>query len=228
MATLYLPDRLVALCLAPLVLVILALLFLIVVPLQGRPFIFASERMRRPGEPFLLLKVRTMHPPDPAAEQAVMGGDLAGRVTRIGRLLRTTRLDELPQILNVLKGEIRFIGPRPPLRKYVEANVEQYARLLDATPPGITGLATVMLHAREERLLSACSTAAETDAVYRRRCIPLKMRLDLIYARRRSPGLDLLILWRTVSRLTVPVRWVRLFGHRNRSDRRAPFVRAPA
>lgn len=193
-------DRVVALLLLPLVMALLALLFIIVVPLQGRPFLFASERMRRPGQPFHLLKIRTMHPPDASREQSVLGGDQAGRVTRIGRFLRKSRLDELPQIINVLKGDIRFIGPRPPLRRYVEAYPDLYDRVLQ-TPPGITGLATVMLHAREERLLAACRSPLETDFVYRTRCIPMKARLDLIYGERRSFALNALILYRTFSRL---------------------------
>ena len=198
-------DQVMALVLLPFVLVVLGLLYLVVVPLQGRPFFFASRRMRSMDRDFLLLKVRTMHPVDVAVDQSALGGDQRWRVTRIGAFLRRTRLDELPQILNVLRGDIRFIGPRPPLRRYVALYPELYARVLEDTPPGITGLATVILHAREERLLSACRTSAETDKVYRRRCIRMKARLDLIYRRRRGWGLNVLILWLTLSRL-LPVQ----------------------
>lgn len=196
----HLVDKTLALLLMPIVLVLLAILYAIVVPLQGRPFLFTSERMRGPGQAFRLLKIRTMHPPDSVGEQSVLGGDQAGRVTPIGRFLRKTRLDELPQIINVLRGDIRFIGPRPPLRRYVEQYPELYSRVLQ-TPPGITGLATVMLHAREERLLSRCNSPTETDLVYRTRCIPMKARLDLLYRDKQSLALDALILWRTFSRL---------------------------
>ena len=201
MALRYRADQFVALVLLPFVLIILALLYVVVVAVQGRPFLFASERMRRPDAAFLLFKIRTMHPPDPEAEQSILGGDQSGRVTSIGRFLRKTRLDELPQLFNVLRGDIRFIGPRPPLRKYVAAYPDLYARVLAETPPGITGLATVTLHRREERLLTRCQSAAETDHVYRTRCIPVKARLDLIYRDRRSLALDTLILFRTFSRL---------------------------
>ena len=194
-------DQVMALVLLPFVLVVLGLLYLVVVPLQGRPFFFASRRMRSMDRDFLLLKVRTMHPVDVAVDQSALGGDQRWRVTRIGAFLRRTRLDELPQILNVLRGDVRFIGPRPPLRRYVALYPELYAAVLEDTPPGITGLATVILHAREERLLSACRTSAETDKVYRRRCIRIKARLDLIYRRRRGWGLNVLILWLTLSRL---------------------------
>lgn len=212
-------DRAIALVLMPLVLVILGILYVIVVPLQGRPFLFASERMRRPGEVFYLLKIRTMHPPDANGEQSVLGGDQAGRVTKIGRFLRKTRLDELPQIVNVLKGDMRFIGPRPPLRRYVEAYPDLYARVL-RTPPGITGLATVMLHGREERLLSRCNSPMETDLVYRTRCIPMKARLDMLYFEKRSLSLDALILYRTFSRL------FRRTGAENRQETAYASVRS--
>lgn len=193
-------ERVLACVLALPVTVILFVLYVIVVPLQGRPFFFASERMKAPGESFRLLKIRTMHPPDERDEQRVLGGDLAGRVTAIGRILRKTRLDELPQIYNVLRGDMAFIGPRPPLRRYVETYPDIYSEVLRRRP-GITGLATVMLHRREERLLSACRDPLETDRVYREFCIPMKARLDRIYDENSGIRLDAMIVWRTFAGL---------------------------
>ena len=194
-------DQVIAFALCPIVLVILAILCPIVLICQGRPFLFASERMRAPGQAFTLLKIRTMQPPLPGEEEAVLGGHQALRVTRIGAALRRSRLDELPQIFNVIRGDIRFIGPRPPLRRYVEAYPELYSAVLRDTVPGITGLATVMLHRREEKLLAVCKSSEEADLVYRRRCIPLKARLDLIYCDNRCLRLDVWILIRTVTGL---------------------------
>lgn len=194
-------DQVFALMLCPFVFVLLGLLYVIVVPLQGRPFIFSSERMRSADQRFSLLKIRTMHPMRGAECQSALGGDQKSRVTWIGAMLRRTRMDELPQILNVLRGDLRFIGPRPPLGRYVALYPDLYREVLADTPPGITGLATVLLHAREERLLSACLTREETDRVYRQRCIPIKARLDLIYRDRRSWALNVKILWMTVARL---------------------------
>lgn len=184
-------------------LIVLAVLFVIVVAVQGRPFLYSSERMRSPERSFLLYKIRTMHPPDPLAEESVLSGRQARRVTPLGAFLRRTRFDEIPQIFNVLKGDMGFIGPRPPLRKYVDAYPDLYSEILSDTLPGITGLATVTLHRREERLLSRCDDPAEADLIYRTKCIPIKARLDLIYRRRRGLGLNLLILTRTVSRLSL-------------------------
>lgn len=191
----------VALLLAPFAMLLLAILYCLVVPMQGRPFLYASERMRTPDRAFHLYKIRTLRPPVPESEESVLCGTQAQRVTAIGRVLRRSRLDELPQLFNVLKGDMRFIGPRPPLRRYVEAYPELYAKILEDTPPGITGLATVMVHRREERLLTACSDPVEADRVYRSRCIPVKARLDLLYRDRRGVLLNLLVLYRTFSRL---------------------------
>lgn len=195
-------DQFIALLLVPPILVVLALLYLLVVPIQGRPFLFSAERMRNKSEGFSQLKIRTMQPLDDVVEQSVLGGDLYHRVTPIGAFLRKTRLDELPQIFNVLRGDMVFIGPRPPLRKYLEINPDYAASLSDARP-GITGLATVLLHKREERILAACTNSAETDRMYQAHCIPRKIRLDRLYQRKKSTGLKLFILWRTVSRLSV-------------------------
>jgi lipopolysaccharide/colanic/teichoic acid biosynthesis glycosyltransferase len=194
-------DQVIALFLLPVALTLLALLYIPVVALQGRPFLFASQRMRSVDRGFSLYKIRTMNPPNADGEERVLCAHQARRVTGIGAFLRRTRLDELPQIFNVIRGDIRFIGPRPPLRRYVVAFPDLYAEVLRETPPGITGLATVMLHRREERLLSACRNPAEADSVYRTQCIPIKARLDLIYRDRRGFRLNLLILFRTVSRL---------------------------
>ncbi len=197
-------DFWLALTLAPVVLLLLVLLFVIVVPLQGRPFFYSCERMKTRDTSFRLIKIRTLHPLDPDAEQTALGGHMLSRVTPIGALLRKTRLDELPQIFNVIRGDMRFIGPRPQLRKYVEAYPELFDEVLRDTPPGITGLATVVFHRREEKLLAACRSAEETDAVYRRRCIGTKARLDLIYRERRGVRLNLWILWHTIARLSLP------------------------
>lgn len=89
-----------------------ALLLLWLMLREGRPLFYAAERMRAPGQPFRLWKLRTMAP-DPA-DSGVSGGDKASRITPTGRFLRRTRLDEIPQLWNVLKGDMSFVGPRPP------------------------------------------------------------------------------------------------------------------
>ena len=91
---------------------------------------------------------------------------------------------------------------RPPLRIYVERFPDLYAQVLQSRP-GVTGLASLYFHAHEDWLLSQCQTAAETDAVYTRRCIPRKARLDLLYQRRRTLCLDIAIIGQTFGRVVV-------------------------
>ena len=190
-------DLVFALALMAVLAVPFAVLVLYLWAVEGRPVFYVSERMRAPGWPFMLWKLRTMSVVPP--EAGVSGGDKAGRITRMGRFLRRSRLDEVPQLWNVLRGDMSFVGPRPPLRLYVERYPQIYAQVLQSRP-GITGLATLTFHRHEEWLLAPCTSAAETDAVYSRRCVPRKARIDLIYQRRRSLGLDLALMVRTLAR----------------------------
>jgi lipopolysaccharide/colanic/teichoic acid biosynthesis glycosyltransferase len=173
---------------------VVALLILI---LDGRPVLFFSERMKTPSQSFQLVKFRTMRPD--TADSGVSGGDKTHRITRSGAFLRRTRGDEIPQLWNVLCGDISFVGPRPPLRAYVERFPAIYARVLRSRP-GITGLATLVYHAHEERLLARSTSPAETDRIYARACIPRKARLDLIYQKRQSFCLDVKLFLKTVFR----------------------------
>ncbi|HEX9857108.1 MAG TPA: sugar transferase [Paracoccaceae bacterium] len=191
-------DLALALLLAALLALPFLLLLLVLALTEGRPLFYVAERMKAPGRPFALWKLRTMRLA--RADSGVSGGDKAGRITRTGRFLRRTRLDEIPQLWNVLRGDMSFVGPRPPLRAYVERFPDLYAQVLQSRP-GITGLATLEFHAHEEWLLASCRDAAETDALYARRCVPRKARLDLIYQRNRSLCFDLALLGRTAGRI---------------------------
>ncbi|MFZ5963551.1 sugar transferase [Thalassococcus sp. BH17M4-6] len=164
---------------------------------DGGPVLYRSERMKTASQGFQLWKFRTMKPA--ADDRGVSGGDKADRVTETGRVLRRYRLDELPQLWNILRGDISFVGPRPPLRRYVEKFPDLYARVLHSRP-GITGMATLAFHRREEELLAPCRTADETEAVYCRRCVPRKARLDLIYAGKRTLCSDVKLMFATVFR----------------------------
>jgi len=190
-------DVLGAFALALPLLPVMALIALAVWLLDGRPVFYVSERMAAPDRGFALWKFRTMRPD--AAAATASGGDKAARITRSGQFLRRTRLDELPQLWNILKGDMSFVGPRPPLRRYVEDYPALYGQVL-LSRPGVTGLASMIYHRHEAWLLAACRTAAETDAIYRRACVPRKARLDLIYQAHQSLCLDLWILFRTVFR----------------------------
>ena len=162
---------------------------------EGRPLFYVAERMTTPTRGFGLWKLRTMTVAE--EDSGVSGGDKAARITKTGAWLRAKRLDELPQLWNILKGDLSFVGPRPPLRQYVEAHPEIYKEVLKSRP-GVTGLASITYHKHETALLARCATPEETDAVYSRVCVPAKARLDLIYQRHQSMCFDFDLVFQTI------------------------------
>ena len=194
-----LPKRLFDLAIGLVLSLVLLPVFLIVATLilikDGRPILYVSERMKTPDMGFNVYKFRTMKPSK--ENTGVSGGDKGDRITKYGHAFRRTRLDELPQLWNVLRGDISFVGPRPPLRQYVEQFPEIYGPVLQSRP-GITGLASLKFHAHEERLLANTKTVAETDNVYKRICIPRKAALDILYQKNQTLCFDLYIMIKTV------------------------------
>ncbi|MBU1836017.1 MAG: sugar transferase [Alphaproteobacteria bacterium] len=191
-------DLVVALALGIVLLPVLSLLLLALALTEGRPFFYVSERMRSPTQGFGLIKLRTM-PVGTDKVGGVTGGDKQAQMRKMHHLLRQTRADEIPQLWNVIRGDMSLVGPRPPLRVYVRDYPALYGAVLKSKP-GITGLASLRFHAHEERLLARCSTPAETDTVYRRRCVPRKAQLDLIYAQHRSLCWDLALITETAAK----------------------------
>lgn len=194
-----LSKRLFDLAVALLLSFVLVPVFLIVAAViligNGRPIFYVSERMKTSDAAFKLYKFRTMKPTK--NDSGVSGGDKGDRIIKYGLVLRRTRLDELPQLWNVLKGDISFVGPRPPLRQYVEQFPEIYNVVLRSRP-GITGLASLKFHNYEERLLANTKTPTETEKIYKRICIPRKASLDLIYQKNQSMCFDFWIMIQTV------------------------------
>ena len=162
---------------------------------EGRPLFYVAERMTTPTRGFGLWKLRTMTVAED--DSGVSGGDKEARITKTGAWLRAKRLDEFPQLWNILKGDLSFVGPRPPLRQYVEAHPEIYKEVLKSRP-GVTGLASITYHKHETALLARCATPEETDAVYSRVCVPAKARLDLIYQRHQSMCFDFDLVFQTI------------------------------
>lgn len=191
-------DIILALILLVPALPVMAIVAMLILLRDGRPVLYGAERMRTPRDAFRLWKFRTMKSAE--RDAGVSGGDKSGRVTPLGARLRATRLDELPQLFNILKGDMGFVGPRPPLRRYVEQFPELYREVLRSRP-GVTGLATLAIHGYESRLLSRAATAEETERLYVARCIPKKARLDLVYQRHRSLCFDLRLIGETAAGL---------------------------
>ncbi len=192
-------KRVFDLCFALFLLIPLGLVMLVVSVVlllkQGRPIFYAAERMRAPGRSFTQLKFRTMLRQD--GDFGATGAHKHWRITPFGHFLRRSRIDELPQLFNILRGDMSFVGPRPPLREYVERFPAIYSQVLNSRP-GVTGLATLIYHRHEDRILASCQSAEATEAAYYRRCLPAKLKIDLIYQRHRSTGMDLWILWNTI------------------------------
>lgn len=155
------------------------------------PVFYRARRVGQNGALFNLYKFRSMV----ANANRIGAGITAGddpRITRAGRFLRRTKLDELPQLINVVQGDMSLVGPRPEDPRYVESYTAEQRRVL-AVRPGITSWASVQ-YRHEEQLLST----ATVDDVYRREIMPQKLALDLQYVDQQSLRLDLSILWHTL------------------------------
>ncbi len=155
------------------------------------PALYKARRVGPGGRPFECLKLRTMRADRAEAGPGVTGGRDT-RVTRVGGLLRRLRLDELPQLWNVAKGEMRFVGPRPEDPRYVDLTLPLHRQVFTA-PPGIAGL-TQLVYADEGRLLDR---REDPDRYYRDTILPRKLAIDAAYLRHRSARLDLWILAQT-------------------------------
>ena len=177
--------------LSPLLLVVATLVKLT----SHGPVFFRQERMGRGGRPFFILKFRTMVQDAPRQGGPITFGD-DPRITRLGRLLRKTKIDELPQLFNVLKGDMSLVGPRPEVRRYVEMFRDDYEEILRVRP-GITDLASIKY--RDEA--AVLGQSADPEAEYVGRVLPEKIRLAKEYVERQSLLLDLTIIFRTVIRI---------------------------
>lgn len=172
---------------------LLLLVGLIVRLTSPGPALFRQYRVGRDGRPFQLLKFRTMYQGSDAGPALTMQSDT--RVTPAGRLLRKLKLDELPQLLNVLRGEMTVVGPRPDLEEYL-AELPPDLRPLTRLRPGITGVASLCY--RDEETLFAGQSQSAQRQFYVSQLLPAKARLDLDYASRASCAGDLKLIARTV------------------------------
>ncbi len=164
----------------------------------------------RPGGTFTLYKLRSMRAGAEAAGPGVTAlGD--ARVTRLGRILRRTKLDELPQLWNVVRGDMALVGPRPEDPRYVDLADPVHARVFTALP-GITG-PTALTYRDEESVLADSAlelarsrgrvdvTAEDVDRAYREVVLPVKLAMDVEYLAVRSSRTDLAVLGMTIGQV---------------------------
>ena len=177
------------------------------------PVLYVAERIGRDGKPFKMYKFRTMVTDAARLGPAITYSD-DPRITRMGRFLRRTHIDEWPQFLNVLRGDMSFVGPRPEAPTYVEHYTPQQREVLKARP-GMTGLAQVQYMQHEAAMLALWNTnysaglalssnystgldATTLDEVYLNEILPQKLELDVQYIQNQSILLDIKLLIQTL------------------------------
>jgi lipopolysaccharide/colanic/teichoic acid biosynthesis glycosyltransferase len=186
----------VAAALGLIVLSPLWLIVAVVIKLESKgPVFFRQQRIGQGFRPFTIYKFRTM-----AIDASQRGGAITcgedPRVTRLGRLLRHAKIDELPQLINVLKGEMSLVGPRPEVATYVQMYRAEYGEILQVRP-GITDLASIEF--RDEQAI--LGRASNPEEEYVRRILPEKLRLSTQYVRHSSFVFDLRLIFRTLGRI---------------------------
>ena len=156
------------------------------------PVIFRQRRVGLHGKPFEILKFRSMRLESAAGRQITVGGD--SRVTASGKVLRKLKLDELPQLFNVLAGDMSIVGPRPEVPRYVEMYPASVRAVVLSVRPGITDKASVEFRNEEDLL----AQSADPETTYVQEILPRKLLLHTAYVQSRSFLGDLAIIGRTI------------------------------
>ncbi|PWU67166.1 sugar transferase [Gracilibacillus dipsosauri] len=187
-------DFVLALLMFVILLPISIIISIFIVIDSGLPVFFKQERMGYKGQTFKIVKFRTMRPNTSTLDGITHKEDM--RITRIGKILRKFRLDEIPQLINVLKGEMSFVGPRPDM-PHLYQNKDKYYQYVLLVPPGITGKATLEFK-DEDALLSE---SKNPEQYYRERIFPEKVRINVEYIKVATLIKDFKIMFETVVRV---------------------------
>lgn len=185
-------DTLLILLSFVIVLPLFILGLLLVVVFDGPPIFFLQNRVGLNGKDFKVIKFRTMLV-DLKSEKGIFNFENSSRVTNIGKLLRKTKLDELPQLWNVLVGEMSIVGPRPEVRKWVDEFPDQWS-VIHQVRPGITDPASI-IYRNEEQLLSQVKYP---EKYYREKILPGKLALYQKYINERTIIKDFFIIFKTI------------------------------
>lgn len=171
---------------------ILIVIALIIKKESDGPVFFKQIRVGEKGKNFEILKYRTMVvDAEKLGRQITVGND--NRITKIGGFLRKYKLDELPQLINVFKGDMSLVGPRPEVPRYVEMYNEEQRKVLDVKP-GITDLASIRYRDENELL----GTAEDPDDMYINTIMPDKLALNLEYINKSNVFFDIYIILKTI------------------------------
>jgi len=183
-------------CVAPAMLLLAPLFCVLAVWIKldsPGPVFFRQERIGKDGQPFRIFKLRTMiDDAETKGGQITVGGD--PRITRSGQFLRRFKLDELPQLINVLKGEMSLVGPRPEVPGYVALYPRKDRQIVLSVPPGITDEAAIRF--RHENALLA--DQADPEAYYVERILPQKIPLYVKYVKERTLVKDIMLILKTI------------------------------
>lgn len=188
----YIFDRIVALTAMILLSPIILILFIIhKIAMPGGAFVFKQERIGQHGKPFMIYKIRTMY------DNAEQGGSVSTyddpRITPFGRWLRETKLDTILELINVLKGEMSFVGPRPDVAGYADKLQGNDRKILELRP-GITGPASIKYRHEDKILAQQKDPKKYNDEII----YPDKVRINLDYYENWSFFLDIKIIFQTL------------------------------
>ena len=202
-------ETIVSVALLILVSPVLVVVALIVWRSSPGPLFYRQKRVGRDGKIFDIMKFRTMCVGADQYGPSVTSCD-DSRITPVGRFLRNSKLDELPQLFNVVNGTMSLVGPRPQVPRFVDHFEPEKRDVVLSVRPGVTGL-TALCFRNEERLLSNIS---DRETYYIERILPVKLELDAWYVQHRSLAKDLYIFSATAILLLVPPVRRRLAPHR--------------
>ena len=175
--------------------ILLILAILIKIDSKG-PVFYRQERVTTNGKIFRIFKFRTMvQNADQIGSLVTVGND--ARITRVGKVIRKVRLDEIPQLINILKGEMTFVGTRPEVKKYVDKYTDEMMATL-LLPAGVTSIASIKYKDEDEILDKAVKAGKDTDVAYVEDVLPGKMKYNLEYLKQFSVLHDLKICIDTV------------------------------
>ena len=189
-------DIIISLLLLILLLPVLVLLAIAIKIDSKGPVFYRQERITKNGKSFRIFKFRTMvQNADKIGSLVTVGND--SRITRIGKVIRKIRFDELPQLINILKGEMSFVGTRPEVKKYVEKYTDEMMATL-LMPAGVTSYASIMYKDEDEVISNLQKSGKTVDEIYIKDVLPEKMKYNLEYIRKFSFGYDIRLCFKTV------------------------------